>query len=181
MIAIPAVDLSGGRSVQWAGGLPETERVSIPDPAGVAARWWRTGFRTLHIVDLDAALGRDDNHAAVRELIASTGAVTQCGGGVRDREGIERALAAGADRVIVGTRAVEDPAWLARAAETFPGRIVVATCGTGRCCGGAGPGPATPLSRTSWRRWTIFRWRAYCARTWHVKGAYEAATWSGPR
>ena len=98
MIAIPAVDLSGGRSVQWAGGLPETERVSIPDPAGVAARWWRTGFRTLHIVDLDAALGRDDNHAAVRELIASTGAVTQFGGGVRDREGIERAFAAGADR-----------------------------------------------------------------------------------
>ena len=126
MIAIPAVDVSAGRCVQWVGGLPETERVSIPDPAVVAARWWRTGFRSLHIVDLDAALGRGDNRAVVRELIASTGAVTQFGGGVRDREGIERALAAGADRVIVGTRAVEDPVWLACAAAAFPARVVVA-------------------------------------------------------
>lgn len=126
MIAIPAVDLSGGRCVQWVGGLPETEQVSLPDPPAVAARWWRRGFRTLHVVDLDAALGRGDNHALVRDLIAATDAVTQFGGGVRDREGIERALAAGADRVIVGTRAVEDFAWLTRAAAAFPGQVVVA-------------------------------------------------------
>lgn len=126
MIAVPAVDLSGGRCVQWVGGLPETEQVSLPDPAAVAARWWREGFSTLHVVDLDAALGRGDNRALVRELIARTRAVTQFGGGVRDREGIERALAAGADRVIVGTRAVEDAAWLARAAAAFPQQIVVA-------------------------------------------------------
>lgn len=112
--------------MQWVGGLPETERVSLPDPAAVAVRWWRTGFRALHVVDLDAALGRGDNGAAVRELMAATEAVTQFGGGVRDRDGIERALAAGADRVIVGTRAVEDSAWLARAAAAFPGRVVVA-------------------------------------------------------
>lgn len=126
MIAVPAVDLSGGRCVQWVGGLPETERVSLPDPAAVAARWWRKGFGTLHVVDLDAALGRGDNRALVRELIARTEAVTQFGGGVRDREGIERALAAGADRVIVGTRAVEDSAWLDRAAAAFPDQVVVA-------------------------------------------------------
>lgn len=126
MIAVPAVDVSGGRCVQWVGGLPESERVSLPDPAAVAARWWRKGFRTLHVVDLDAALGRGDNHLVVRDLIACTDALTQFGGGVRDREGIERALAAGADRVIVGTRAVEDAAWLARAAAEFPNRVVVA-------------------------------------------------------
>lgn len=126
MIAIPAVDVSGGRCVQWVGGLPETERISLPDPAAVAARWWRKGFRALHVVDLDAALGRGDNRALLRELLACTDAVTQFGGGVRDREGIERALAAGADRVIVGTRAVEDAAWLARAAAGFPDQVVVA-------------------------------------------------------
>lgn len=126
MIAVPAVDVSGGRCVQWVGGLPETERVSLPDPAAVAGRWWRKGFGTLHVVDLDAALGRGDNHAVVREVIARTGAVVQFGGGVRDRGGIERALAAGADRVIVGTRAVEDPRWLARAAGAFPGQVMVA-------------------------------------------------------
>ena len=126
MIAVPAVDLSGGRCVQWVGGLPETERVSLPDPAAVAARWWRKGFRTVHVVDLDAALARGDNHAVARELISRTGARVQFGGGVRDRAGIERALAAGADRVIVGTRAVEDPGWLARAAAAFPHRVMVA-------------------------------------------------------
>ena len=126
MIAVPAVDVSGGRCVQWVGGLPETERVSLPDPAAVAARWWRKGFRALHVVDLDAALGRGDNRDVVRELIGRTEAVTQFGGGVRDRAGIERALAAGADRVIVGTRAVEDAAWLARAAAAFPDQVVVA-------------------------------------------------------
>ena len=126
MIAVPAVDVSGGRCVQWVGGLPETERVSLPDPAAVAARWWRKGFRTLHVVDLDAALDRGHNRAVVRGLMARTDALTQFGGGVRDRAGIERALAAGADRVIVGTRAVEDSAWLARAAAAFPDRIVVA-------------------------------------------------------
>ena len=126
MIAIPAVDVSGGRCVQWVGGLPESERVSIPDPPAVAARWWREGFRTLHIVDLDAALGRGHNRVVVRDVVASTRAVTQFGGGVRDRDGIDRALADGADRIIVGTRAVEDPAWLARAAATFPDRSVVA-------------------------------------------------------
>ena len=126
MIAVPAVDVSGGRCVQWVGGVPETERVSLPDPGSVAARWWRKGFRALHVVDLDAALGRGDNRAVVRELVTCTGAVTQFGGGVRDREGIEWALAAGADRVIVGTRAVEDAAWLARAAAAFPDQVVVA-------------------------------------------------------
>lgn len=126
MIAIPAVDVSGGRCVQWVGGQPEDERVSLPDPVAVAARWWRDGFRSLHVVDLDAALGRGHNRAVVREVIASTSAVTQFGGGVRDRAGIERVLAAGADRVIVGTRAVEEPSWLARAAAAFPLRVVVA-------------------------------------------------------
>ena len=112
--------------MQWVGGLPETERVSLPDPAAVAERWWRAGFGTLHVVDLDAALGRGHNRALVRELIARTEAVTQFGGGVRDRAGIAGALAAGTDRVIVGTRAVEDWAWLARAAAEFPNRVVVA-------------------------------------------------------
>ncbi len=112
--------------MQWVGGLPETERVSLPDPVAVAERWWRSGFGVLHVVDLDAALGQGDNRALVRELISCTDALAQFGGGVRDRAGIERALEAGADRVVVGTRAVEDPDWLARAAAEFPDRVVAA-------------------------------------------------------
>ena len=57
MIAIPAVDLREGRCVQLVGGRPEEEKVSLPDPVGQAGLWWKMGFGTLHIVDLDAALG----------------------------------------------------------------------------------------------------------------------------
>lgn len=126
MIAAPAVDLRGGRCVQLVGGRPEDERISLPDPVAVARDWFEKGFGTLHVVDLDAALGHGDNHALVAELCTATPATVQVGGGVRDDAAAERVLAAGADRVVVGTRAVDDPDWLASLAGRFPGRIMVA-------------------------------------------------------
>jgi phosphoribosylformimino-5-aminoimidazole carboxamide ribotide isomerase len=69
MIAAPAVDLKGGRCVQLVGGRPEDERVSFPDPGAVAQQWWDLGFGTLHLVDLDAALGSGDNFEVMRELV----------------------------------------------------------------------------------------------------------------
>jgi len=126
VIAAPAVDLKGGRCVQLVGGRPEEERVSLPDPVAVARRWWDTGFRTLHLVDLDAALSTGHNRLLITELAGATEAEVQAGGGVRDGEVVEALLAAGADRVIVGTRAVDDPAWFAAAAGAHPGRLMVA-------------------------------------------------------
>jgi len=126
MIAAPAVDLRGGRCVQLVGGRPEDERVSLPDPVAVAERWWGLGFGTLHFVDLDAALGHGDNLALLRTLLAATPAVSQVGGGVRDGVRIDALLAAGADRVIVGTKAIDEPDWLAREAERNPDRIMLA-------------------------------------------------------
>lgn len=126
MIAAPAVDLRGGRCVQLVGGRPEDERVSLPDPVAVAERWWATGFGTLHLVDLDAALGSGDNLDLLRELLAATPAETQVGGGIRDDARADALVAAGADRIVVGTRALDDPDWLARLAERHPGRVVVA-------------------------------------------------------
>jgi len=126
MIVAPAVDLRGGRCVQLVGGRPDDERVSLPDPLAVAERWWETGFRTLHLVDLDAALGAGDNLALLREILAATPADTQVGGGIRDDGRADALLEAGADRVVVGTRALDDPAWLASLASRRPGRVVVA-------------------------------------------------------
>jgi phosphoribosylformimino-5-aminoimidazole carboxamide ribotide isomerase len=126
MIAAPAVDLRGGRCVQLVGGRPEDERISLPDPLAVARDWWEKGFRTLHVVDLDAALGQGDNHALVEALCSATPATVQVGGGIRDDDAAARVLSAGADRVIVGTRAVDDPRWLADLADRFPHRIMVA-------------------------------------------------------
>jgi len=126
MIAIPAVDVRGGRCVQLVGGRPEDERVSLPDPVLVAKRWWDTGFRALHVVDLDAALGSGDNLPVLRDVLSATSARTQVGGGVRDDARVAALLSAGADRVVAGTRALEDPAWLAAIAERWPGRVVAA-------------------------------------------------------
>lgn len=126
MIVAPAVDLRGGRCVQLVGGRPEDERVSLPDPLDVAEGWWEAGFASLHVVDLDAALGDGDNQDLVRELASSTAAAVQIGGGLRTDDAVAAVLAAGAARAIVGTRAVEDRVWLERLAARHCDRIVVA-------------------------------------------------------
>jgi phosphoribosylformimino-5-aminoimidazole carboxamide ribotide isomerase len=126
MIAAPAVDLKGGRCVQLVGGRPEDERVSLPDPAAMARHWWQIGFTVLHLVDLDAALGSGDNFELLAELLGTTPAVTQVGGGVRDDDRVHALLEVGADRIVVGTRALDDPEWLAAIATRHPGRIMVA-------------------------------------------------------
>lgn len=126
MIATPAVDVRGGRCVQLVGGRPEEERISLPDPVAVAMAWAALGFATLHVVDLDAALGVGDNLGRILELLRSTPADVQVGGGVRDAARLEALLDAGADRVVVGTRALDEPGWLARISEGRPRRVVLA-------------------------------------------------------
>lgn len=126
MIVLPAVDVKRGRCVQLVGGRPEDERVSLPDPAAVARSWWERGFRALHVVDLDAALGSGDNAGVVADVLGASEAVAQVGGGVRSRERADALLAAGADRVVVGTRALDDPEWFGELCRALPERVVVA-------------------------------------------------------
>lgn len=126
MIAAPAVDLKGGRCVQLVGGRPDDERVSLPDPVAVARRWSERGFSTLHVVDLDAALGSGDNTALVERIVAESPAEVQVGGGIRSDERAGSLLRVGARRIVVGTRAIEEPDWLARLADRWPGRVTVA-------------------------------------------------------
>ena len=126
MIAIPAVDLREGSCVQLVGGSFQEERVRLDDPLAVAASWARYGFSWLHVVDLDAARGRGSNLAIVRELLAETAVPVQVGGGVRSSDQADELLEAGANRIIVGTRALEDEDWIAELANRHPGEIVVA-------------------------------------------------------
>jgi phosphoribosylformimino-5-aminoimidazole carboxamide ribotide isomerase len=125
-LAIPAVDLREGRCVQLVGGRPEDERISRPDPVAVALEWRAMGFGRIHVVDLDAALGLGDNLAVIERIVAEAPGPVQVGGGVRDEARVQTLLAMGVDAVIVGTRAVEDPAWLRTVAEAHPGRVAVA-------------------------------------------------------
>lgn len=126
MIAIPAVDLRDGACVQLVGGSYDAERVRLENPAEVARDWAYMGFARLHVVDLDAALRRGNNDAVIREVLRDGAPDVQVGGGVRDEARIEALLDEGAMRVIVGTRALEEPLWLAEMAERFPGQLVVA-------------------------------------------------------
>lgn len=126
MIAIPAIDVRDGACVQLVGGSFDDERVRIADPSGVMDRWVETGFGRVHVVDLDAALGVGDNRCTVGALLADRRARIHAGGGVRTTERVDQLLAAGADRVVVGTRAVEDPEWLDDLAGRHSSRIIVA-------------------------------------------------------
>lgn len=132
--AVPAVDLKGGRCVQLVGGRPDDERVSLPDPEAVARRWREAGFGALHVVDLDAALGQGDHLELIGRLVEAARRGSdeappvsiQVGGGIRDGQRVAEVLEAGADRIIVGTRALEDPAWRDALARRHPGQVVVA-------------------------------------------------------
>jgi phosphoribosylformimino-5-aminoimidazole carboxamide ribotide isomerase len=126
MIAIPAVDLRGGACVQLVGGSYAQEKVRLENPLEVARAWERYGFERLHVVDLDAATGQGSNLALVRTLISDSGLPVQVGGGVRSSDLVEELLEAGAVNVIVGTRAIEEPEWLADLAARHPGEIIVA-------------------------------------------------------
>ena len=126
MIAIPAVDLREGACVQLVGGSYANEQVRLDNPLEVARGWARAGFQRMHVVDLDAATGRGDNAAIVRDILAEVPAAIQVGGGVRSGDTIERLLDEGAAWVVLGTRALEEPEWLAGTASSFPGQLIVA-------------------------------------------------------
>jgi phosphoribosylformimino-5-aminoimidazole carboxamide ribotide isomerase len=132
MIAIPAVDLREGSCVQLVGGRYDAERIRLPDAAAVALRWSAMGFRRLHVVDLDAATGRGGNGPVVEAIRRTTEARLQVGGGIRDADAVARHLHGGIEAVVLGTRALEHPAWLSKLTARWPGRIIVAADVRGR-------------------------------------------------
>ncbi len=125
MIIYPAVDIRGGRAVRLHQGDFAREVVFYDSPAEAARNWIDQGAEWLHVVDLDGARsGTPTNRAAVA-AIAELPAQLQLGGGLRRIEAVESAIAGGADRVVLGTAAVEDPALFQAACRQFPGQIAV--------------------------------------------------------
>ncbi len=121
----PAIDLRGGRCVRLVQGDPAREHVFSDDPVATARRWVAEGARALHVVDLDGALGGRAAQTHLLEAIAAAVPVpVQWGGGLRTEADVEAALARGAARVVIGTRALEE-AFLRRVLERWgPERIV---------------------------------------------------------
>ena len=126
LIVWPAIDLKGGQVVRLAEGDMDRATVYGDDPAGQARLFAAQGADHLHVVDLDGAFaGRAVNAGVVERIVAAFPGKVQLGGGIRDRAAIDRWLALGVDRVVIGTAALEDPELVRGAARDLPGRIVV--------------------------------------------------------
>lgn len=125
MRIIPAVDVMDHQVVQLVGGVPGSQQIVMPDPLSVAEMWVSKGAGYLHLVDLDAAFGKEGNIPVFKRIIEEAGVPAEVGGGIRSTETVDELVAAGADRVVVGTRAVKEPDWLASIADRHPGRIVL--------------------------------------------------------
>ena len=126
MLRIPAVDIKSGRAVRLKQGLADQETIYDADPVRAALRWANDGARRIHIVDLDGAFeGAPKNRAIVLQIITAlaTTLELEIGGGLRAEEMVAELLDAGAARCVVGTRALEDRAFLKRLTERYPGRI----------------------------------------------------------
>lgn len=121
----PAIDLRGGRCVRLIRGRKEAEIHYDDDPLRIAFRWRDVGAECLHVIDLGAAFGEPDSTARVLEIARETGLPLQVGGGLRDEEKVERLLAGGVGRVILGTRAFGDPEFALSMVETHGANRVV--------------------------------------------------------
>jgi len=126
VILFPAIDLKDGACVRLLRGRREEATLYNSDPAAQASTFAAAGSEWLHVVDLDGAFaGRPKNAAAVRAILAAVAIPLQLGGGIRDMSAVEGWLAAGVERVILGTAALGNPALVREAAKAFPGRIAV--------------------------------------------------------
>lgn len=127
MLLIPAIDLKDGRCVRLRQGRMEDETVFSDDPVAMAARWVEAGARRLHLVDLNGAFaGEPVNGGAIRAIAeAYPDLPIQVGGGIRDESTIAAYLEAGVRFCIIGTQAVKEPDFVARACRAFPGHVIV--------------------------------------------------------
>ena len=127
MIAIPSMDLFRGVCVQPAATDGVQDVVPLGHPIAMARSWANAGFQRLHVFDVDADSGDGSNATMLDDIIRDGALEIQAGGGVQSIAQIERLADAGAARIVVGSRAFEELAWLAEASALFPGLLVVRT------------------------------------------------------
>lgn len=127
MQLIPAIDLKDGKCVRLRQGRMEDDTVFADDPVEVAARWVAAGARRLHLVDLNGAFaGKPVNGDIVTAITRRFPDLpVQIGGGIRSLEIAQAYVDAGVQWVIVGTRAVKEPAFVGELCRALPGRVIV--------------------------------------------------------
>ncbi|HRJ45732.1 MAG TPA: 1-(5-phosphoribosyl)-5-[(5-phosphoribosylamino)methylideneamino]imidazole-4-carboxamide isomerase [Opitutaceae bacterium] len=125
MTIYPAIDIKGGRCVRLTQGRADQETVYSSNPADVAAQFRAAGSGWVHVVDLDGAFAGEPANLGVVAEIVKTGMKVQLGGGLRTRAAVERALSAGVERVVIGTRAAESEAFVGELVASFGLKIAV--------------------------------------------------------
>ena len=126
MVILPAIDLKDGRCVRLRQGRADDVTVYGDDPAAQARDWAAQGGRELHVVDLDGAFAGRPCHAdVIRRVIDAFGGPVEVGGGLRTAEAVASVIEAGAARAIIGSAALDDPAFLAACVEQYGERIAV--------------------------------------------------------
>jgi len=126
LVLLPAVDVADGKAVRLTQGEAGTE-TSYGDPVDAAQQWVDEGAQWIHLVDLDAAFGRGNNHAVIKRVIKNTPRRVniELSGGIRDDASLEAALATGAKRINLGTAALENPEWAAHVIAEYAEAIAV--------------------------------------------------------
>ncbi len=121
---LPAVDVADGQAVRLVQGAAGTE-TSYGSPRDAALAWQNDGAEWIHLVDLDAAFGRGDNRELLAGVVGELDVKVELSGGIRDDDSLAAALATGCTRVNLGTAALENPEWCARAIAEHGDRIAV--------------------------------------------------------
>jgi phosphoribosylanthranilate isomerase len=124
LVLLPAVDVADGRAVRLVQGAAGTE-TSYGDPLAAAEAWQSGGAEWIHLVDLDAAFGRGENRQLLADVVGRLDVQVEMSGGIRDDATLEAALATGCARVNIGTAALEDPEWCAKAIARHGERIAI--------------------------------------------------------
>jgi phosphoribosylformimino-5-aminoimidazole carboxamide ribotide isomerase len=126
MLILPAIDLRDGKCVRLKQGDYNQETIFGDDPVAMAKRSVSEGAKALHLVDLDGAkAGKPVNGEAIQKIVQAIDVPCQVGGGIRSEEHIQQALSWGISRVVLGTRALQDPAWVRQMAQSYPKQIVL--------------------------------------------------------
>jgi phosphoribosylformimino-5-aminoimidazole carboxamide ribotide isomerase len=126
MLIIPAIDLKEGKCVRLEQGLMDKATVYSDDPATMAKHWQSQGAELLHVVDLDGAFaGLPKNLGAIKSIRSAVSMSIEVGGGIRDLATINTLVSIGIDRIILGTAAIENPAFVRDACGQHPEKIIV--------------------------------------------------------
>ena len=121
---LPAVDVADGQAVRLVQGAAGSE-TSYGDPLAAALAWQAAGAEWIHLVDLDAAIGRGSNAELLASVVGAVDVKVELSGGIRDDASLRAALATGCTRVNIGTAALEDPVWCAQAIAEFGDRVAI--------------------------------------------------------